>query len=252
MASFTNSPDTLTLPITLSGTCTVGATGGFPACIGSFDATLTDGTGTTYSPRCIEIGNTASQIYSESVTCPVTFPPLGPGDTATIGFWHNKNGQAVIEALNGSASSTALATWLATNFPHLFGKLAGDTNTEVAAAYETAFGNVGGVQRNTYAQVFSTALASYATSTTLAGSDPLAGHFGFNTSPGGTGAKSYNVGSDGAAAGVANGTSLTVAQLLAIANMNYNSTTGLFYAGNQALTSMLNDIFNGINQGGDI
>jgi hypothetical protein len=35
-----------------------------------------------------------------------------------------------------------------------------------------------------------TALASYVTSTTLAGSDPLAGKFGFNTSTSGTGAKS--------------------------------------------------------------
>jgi len=76
--------------------------------------------------------------------------PLTRGDTATIGFWHNKNGQALIDSLNGVSTKTALATWLATNFPYLYGSsspagsscsvnLTGDTNAQVAAQFLTFF-----------------------------------------------------------------------------------------------------------------
>jgi hypothetical protein len=60
------------------------------------------------------------------------------------------------------------------------------------------------------------------------------------------------VGSNGAAFGVPNNMTLTVLQILQIANANYNSTTQLFYGGNQTLTSDLNNVLNGINQSGDI
>lgn len=121
----------------------------------------------------------------------------------------------------------------------------------MASAFLTAFGNVGGVQGNTYVQVFATALGAYVTSSTLAGGTAAAG-YGFVVTPAGSGGKAFNVGSNGAAAGVPNGTSLTVFQLLAIANNNFNPATSLFYNGDQTLTSDLNNIFNGINQGGDI
>ena len=47
--------------------------------------------------------------------------PVGAGQFATIGFWQNSNGQAVINSFNGSSTSTALGNWLASNFPNLFG-----------------------------------------------------------------------------------------------------------------------------------
>src|SRR6266496_3576308 len=53
---------------------------------------------------------------------------LLPGDTAGIGFWASKNGQALINSLNGGPNSIALANWLASNFPYLFGANAGDNN----------------------------------------------------------------------------------------------------------------------------
>src|SRR5262249_25071353 len=118
---------------------------------------------------------------------------LASGDTATIGFWHNKNGQAVINSFNGGSSSTALANWLSSNFGNLSGNLAGQTNQQIAAAYLTAFGNVGGVQGNTYAQTFALALAIYATDPTL-GANATSMSKGFNSEPGGTGAKTFNVG----------------------------------------------------------
>ena len=124
-------------------------------------------------------------------------PSISKGDTATIGFWHNKNGQALILALNGSATSKTLANWLATNFPYLYGvhssnNLTNKTNTDVAALFMTFFGASG---QKTNAQILAGALASYVTSSTLAGT--TATKYGFNSSPGGTGAKTYNVGSDG-------------------------------------------------------
>jgi hypothetical protein len=207
-------------------------------------------------------GNSTANFDLLLVATPGTPPPPSPvvkGDTATIGFWRNKNGQAVINAATGTPT---LGNWLASNFPNLFGtsnpytgtSLAGLTNAQVAAVYSTV-GN-SGVQNNTYIQVFATALACYVTSTTLGGqsliNSGLAAKYGFNVSLGGTCAKTFNVGNNGAAAGVPNGTSLTVMQLLAVANANFNPATGLFYGGDPTLTGDLNNIFNGINSTGDI
>src|SRR5262249_18582796 len=69
--------------------------------------------------------------------------PIAAGQFATIGFWHNKNGQAVINSFNGGPTSTALGNWMATTFPHLFGSsnpytgtsLAGLTNAQVANVF---------------------------------------------------------------------------------------------------------------------
>jgi hypothetical protein len=110
-------------------------------------------------------GDTATDHGDQTCTPP---PSLSHGDTATIGFWANKNGQGVITCENGSANSTALGNSLASNFPNLFGSLAGKTNTQVAAAFATAKSNVGGVQGNTYAQAFAVALAMYVTSSVRA------------------------------------------------------------------------------------
>jgi hypothetical protein len=51
---------------------------------------------------------------------------------------------------------------------------------------------------------------------------------------------------------VPNNTSLTVMQILQIANANYNPSTGLFYGGDSTKTADLNNVTNGINQSGDI
>jgi hypothetical protein len=196
-----------------------------------------------------------------NIAAPVS-PPLRRGDTATIGFWHNQNGQAVINSFNGGPSATNLGSWLASNFPNLFGapcpyggqpscNLAGLSNSQVATFYSNLW-TPSGVTKNTYVQVLSTALSCYATSTTLAGSDPTVPQFGFNTSPAGTCSATFNVGNNGAAVGVPNNTTLTILTLLQLANANFAPATGLFYNGDQTLTSELNNIFNGINTSGDI
>jgi len=169
--------------------------------------------------------------------------PLSPGDTATIGFWHNKNGQALIKSFNGGPTATMLGTWLANNYGCLFGNLSGQPNTVVAAQFLTYFGVTG---EKTYAQIMAGALASYATSSTLGGGS-IASGYGFAISPGGTGDKTYDVGSDGAAIGLMNNTSYTVAQLLSAANANCSG--GLI---NPGAFDALNNIFDGINSSGDI
>jgi hypothetical protein len=187
----------------------------------------------------------------EPVTITAASTPVSKGATATIGYWHNKNGQALVTSFNGSANSTALGNWLASNFGNLFGSFAGKTNTQVAAGFLTAFGNVGGVQGNTYVQTFAVALAVYATDPTLGGGSAATGQ-GFTVKAGGTGSDTFNVGSNGAAFGVSNNTSLSVFQILKTLNSNFDPATGLFYGGSQSLTSAANNVTNGINQGGDI
>jgi hypothetical protein len=208
---------------------------------------------------------TAAYAPAQQSTAQIIIYPAGPsvspggngtsavsaGAAATIGYWHNKNGQALISGFNGSAGSTALGNWMASNFPNLFGSFAGQTNTQIAADFLTAFGNVGGVQGNTYAQTFGVALAVYATDPTLGGSSAATGQ-GFTVKPGGTASDTYNVGSNGAAFGVANNTSLTVMQVLQTLNSNYNPTTKQFYGGDTTLTTDANNVSNGINQSGDI
>jgi hypothetical protein len=169
---------------------------------------------------------------------------VGKGDTATIGFWHNKNGQTLINSLNGGPTSHNLANWLATQFPYLYGanspnNITNKTNADVAALFMTFFGVSG---QKTNAQILAGALAAYVTNTSLAGT--VAGQYGFNTSTGGTGAKTYNVGSNGSAIGLSNNTSYTVMQLLQQANLTKHN--GTFDAG------AFNNIFDGINQLGDI
>jgi hypothetical protein len=191
----------------------------------------------------------AIAFTSTVLTCPPS--PVTPGSSATIGFWHNKNGQAVINSFNGGSGATLLGQWLNSNFGNLFAGFASQTNAQVAADYLTAFSNVGGVQGNTYVQAFGVALSCYATSTSL-GFNPTAASFGFIPTVGGLCNQTFNVGNNGAAFGVADDTTLTVFQVLTIANANYNLTTGLFYGGSATLTSDLNNVLDGINQAGDI
>ena len=260
---------TMTAADTLSGSVTATYTGyvdssnalfGTGTTVGSFVLTSTN-TGTATGPgeattpysmtakvvaaMAPESGFSLAAFNLSGTPVPPPLPsPLGKGDTATIGFWHNKNGQAVIDSLNGSSSSTALGTWLASHFHNLFGNLNGKTNADVAAFY-LANWPPSGVTLNTYVQAFAVALACYVTSTNLAGTNATAASFGFNSSPGGTCAKTFNVGGDGATVGLSNNASYTVLQLLEAFNAAYPVTS-------QSVVSAWNDIFNGINEGGDI
>ncbi len=178
---------------------------------------------------------------------------LTAGDTATIGFWRNKNGQNLIKSLNGSSGAKHLGNWLASNFPKLFGSqagsgnnLAGKTNSQVASAFTSKFA-VSGMKID--AQVMAVALAVYVTDVDLAGGT-YAAAYGFNVSSAGTGAKTFGVGSAGSGLGVSNGSVLSIFDILKKANNV--ASGGTLYSNNSTTRSLLNDLFSAINEQGDI
>lgn len=179
------------------------------------------------------------------------------GDTATIGFWHNKNGQAIIKGFGKTADGRTLANWLATEFPALYGSqagaandLTGKSNTDVANYFMTLFNVTGQKVR---AQILGSAFAVFTTSSSLnttAAGQKLATKYGFTVNNLGVGADLYNIGSNGAAFGVADNTLMTVMQILKATNDRVVNTQ--LYGGDQTLINMANIVYSGINQSGDI
>jgi hypothetical protein len=196
------------------------------------------------------------QLFDVPPCTPTT--KLKKGMTATIGFWQNKNGQALLNGLNGGPNAKNLGNWLASNFPNLWGanagvnNLAGKTNAQVAAFYLTKF-NVKGMKLD--AQMMSVAFATYVTNSALAGGT-MAGKYGFIVNTLGTANATISVGSSGAAFGVANNTTLTVWQILKAADQlsagGSGSTQFDPYNGNAGLRNLANAVFTAINEGGDI
>ncbi|MBW3595876.1 MAG: PKD domain-containing protein [Planctomycetes bacterium] len=212
---------------------------------------------------------------------------LGSGQTATIGYWQNKNGQALIESLNGSNSSTLLATYLSETFPNMYGRLGdanGDasasdpmTNVQVADFYESLFKRnartAPGGPPKVDAQVMAVALATYITKqsfvefhfvTNTADSSLVAGveSFGFDVTIGGVGSTFVNVGANGAAFNVADNSDVQIIDLLLATNRM--SRNGLLYddldsdglgdalidLDEESLRLMANDVYTAINEAG--
>ncbi len=204
------------------------------------------GNNTTISGRTATIGVDPGENIVCTFTNTTSVPWVGTGDTATIGFWHNSNGQALIKQMNGAPTSKTFANWLASSFPYLYGansanNLKNKTNVDVAALFVKLFTSA--ESPKTSAQVMANAIAVYVTNTTLAGGS-YAGSYGFNLSSTGTGAKVYNVGTSGTAIGLQNDTNYTVSQILAQANLT--KAAGTFN------TVAFNDICEGINSQGGI
>jgi streptogramin lyase len=162
------------------------------------------------------------------------------GQTVGIGFWHNKNGQALIDSFNGGPNSTTLANWLAATLPNLYGSLAGETNAQVAGYYLAQFNGPG---PKLAAQVLDTALDLYATTLSLGGT--AAQSYGFLVTSDGLGAASVNVGSSGAAFDVANGSVLNVYQILRAVDRHF--LDGSFYRGDDALENEALAVFAAVN-----
>jgi hypothetical protein len=185
-------------------------------------------------------GGGSNWTGSYSGTAAVTPCGINTGDFASIGFWHNSNGQNLISQLGGVGS------WLVTNYPHLYGT-GGITplTGSVASFYQTLYSS-----NQTYAQILATALALYTTESSLVGSaSGLAQSLGFNVSTTGSGMDDYNVGSNGGifSPTFTNNTFQDVSDILkgadaaAAAPSTFNSNLSKF-----------NAIFSGINQGGHI
>jgi hypothetical protein len=172
------------------------------------------------------------------------------GQTATIGFWQNKNGQGLILSLNAGAASTQLGDWLAATFTNMFGaesganNLAGKSNADVAAYYQTVFKMKG---PKLEAQAMAVALAVYATNSTLAGTTASA--YGFRVTELGVGIATFNVGSSGAAFDVANNTTMMILDILLATDRK--TAGGVLYGGNRLLRDLANTVYSAINEAGD-
>jgi hypothetical protein len=198
--------------------------------------------------------------------------PLQAGQTATIGFWQNKNGQKLLKSLNGGPNSSALGDWLAANFPNMYGvtagasNLAGKTNAQVADFYRRLFARnkqdmcrlgLGGPVKMD-AQVMAVAFAVYVTDSDLAGN--TAAPYGFLVDSLGTGARTFNVGDNGAAFDLANGTQATIFDLLVA--VDRRAYRGVLYDEDHdgdarswcevIFRGMANRVFSAINETGDI
>ncbi len=182
---------------------------------------------------------------------PPTTGAVKKGQAAGIGFWNNKNGQALILALNGGTGHQ-LGDWLAATMPNTFGasagsnNLTGKSNAFVAALFQQDF-LMKGVKLD--AQVLATALSVYVTDSTL-DSTGIATHYGFTVSGAGLGTDTVNVGSSGDAFGVANNTVMTVLDLLVAADAQ--AVNGVLYNGNVIKRNEANSLFSALNEAGGI
>jgi hypothetical protein len=166
---------------------------------------------------------------------------------ATIGFWHSDRGQALVASFNGGASATALSSWLASNFTNLYGSsagshnLTGQTNAQVAGFFQGLWTQH---HEEPDVQVLATALNVYATTASLGGAQGLT--YGFRVTAEGLGTSSFNVHQDGAAFGVAKGTTLNVYELLKA--VNQRAVAGVLYNGDAHLRDLAEDLFERLNR----
>jgi hypothetical protein len=99
------------------------------------------------------------------------------------------------------------------------------------------------------AQVLATALAVCVTDPIL--DDTGVGtQYGFDVSGNGLATATYNVGSNGAAFGVADGTVMTVIDILLATDSQ--AVNGVLYNGDTVKRTKANNVFSGIDEGGSI
>lgn len=197
------------------------------------------------------LGYTLPVMVSSTATVAALGLGVRHGLAGGTGFWHNPNGQALIDGFNGGPNATALSSWLATSFPNLYGaaaagsNLTGFSNARVAAFYESRFALSG---PNPDAEVLATALNVYATTQSLGGT---AGQpYGFTVTATGLGADSLNVADDGAAFDAANNTTRNVFQLLRA--VDRQAVAGVLYNGDKTLLNKANDLLDALSQAGAI
>jgi hypothetical protein len=206
-----------------------------------------------YADALVPEAQTAGTNYNFGER-PMADGEIGSNQTAGIGFWNNKHGQALIRSLNGSEDSTQLGDWLAATFVNLYGEHAGDhdltgkSNAQVAAFFRTLFAVRG---QKVEAQVLATALAVYATNFTLAGDAAEA--YGFHVTTYGVGNTTFNVGTSGAAFGLDDHAEATILDLL-LATDSF-AKNGILYDNGDAklmksLRNLANQVYSDINEKG--
>jgi VCBS repeat-containing protein len=227
-------------------------------------ALLGDAGGTVISSNEMQLTLTGSDASDYDFT--EIGQSITSGDTATIGFWQNKNGQALIEA-----GGTELANWLTDNFGNVFGDtFVGGDGGDVADFYKTEFfkKKLTGTPK-VDAQFMAVAFATYFTSTDLSGATSAAS-YGFNVTDTGIGTKVVNVGDSGEAFNVDDGTDMTIMAMLLATNSltdidgTFNNDSdgyshvydkngdGILDADELLLRVLANEVFTAINEQGDI
>jgi hypothetical protein len=259
VATFTNA-DPFGSAASYSATITWGDGSTSAGVISGTGSTLTVSGSHTYADPVnetisVQISHNLGYTTTANVSATATVTSLGlgvvSGQTGTIGFWRNSNGQALISSFNGGQNSTALSAWLAATFPNLYGagaganNLSGKTNSQVAAFYMRQF-NLGAPKAE--AQVLAAALSIYATTSSLGGTAGVS--YGFTVSATGLGARSYSVGAAGEAFGVENNTTRNIYQLLLA--VNKKAVKGVLYNGDATLRSECADLLGALNLAGDI
>jgi len=178
--------------------------------------------------------------------------PIQPNETATIGYWRNKNGQGLITGFNGDPASPRLSAWLAATFANTFGAAAGAndltgmTNAQVAAYYANLFDDNPAPKAET--QMLAVALNVYASTASL--SSETAGS-PFNATAGGLGSRTWALTAvEAPAFGLSAGQPYTVLQLLTAANAR--AENGSLYSGNSAARGAVAGVFSSINEAGHV
>ncbi|MCA9066105.1 MAG: hypothetical protein KDA96_23720, partial [Planctomycetaceae bacterium] len=170
-----------------------------------------------------------------------------------------KHGQELI-----TAGGTALADWLTSSFPNIFGnEFAGGSGADVALFYKDQLfrqkGNKVAGPAKVDAQFMAVALATFFTSENLAGT--VAAGYGFNVTFTGIGTRVVNVGLTGAAFNADDDTELTIMQLLlatnaltdvsdehtGFASIYDRNGDGVIDANEKHLRTLANDLFELIN-----
>lgn len=240
------------------GQDTLGTVNGLP--IG--DNTVND----VFSGIVLDRPDSVAQNYNFGER-PLVEGQVSAGQTATIGFWQNKNGQELIASVSGQ-----LAEWLSVTFVNMYGAnagsndLSGMTNVQVADFYSDLFRRkkkeaaqlgLGGPAKMD-AQIMAVALATYVTNENLAGT--VAASYGFLVTENGVGVSTFNVGDSGEAFDVADNSELSILDLLFATNAL--SVDGVLYdmdgdgdaddSFETLLRTLANDVYSAINEAGDI
>ncbi len=224
----------------------------------------------TFSGIVLSAGQNGADYNFAELSTAATVDFVHQGQTATIGFWQNRNGQRLLKSLNGAGDSTALGDWLAREFPNMYGDLAGKTNAEVAAHYKDLFRNFKKSRRSHNSgaakldpQVMAVAFAVYVTDQGLAGGSYGAA-YGFEVTDTGLGSTSFDV--DAAVgAGTAHtlfGTDASVLEVMDILKRtDERSWDGVIFDSNgdgvlqheeDVMRRLANRLYTAINEVGDI